>query len=138
MTVRSATLLRVAFSAIRLAHLQDLREWITRPSRSRRRFIFSCSVGPARRDHCDSPSGAAKPPRIKWSRINSNGCPCQVDARIYARDLCARGSGRDKSRRRYILTRREMWLRINSLSGISKNDQQQQKRTTQRPSTPHF
>jgi hypothetical protein len=35
MTVRSATLLHPASSAIRLAHLQDFREWITRPVRSR-------------------------------------------------------------------------------------------------------
>jgi hypothetical protein len=33
---------------------------------------------------------------------------------------------------------RETWLRIDSLYEISKNDQQQQKRTTQRPSTSHF
>jgi gluconate kinase len=55
MTVRSVTLLRPTFSAIRLAHLQDFREWITRPFRSRRRFIFSCNVLPAQRDHLIQP-----------------------------------------------------------------------------------
>jgi hypothetical protein len=49
--VRSATLLCAASSSVCLAHLQDFRKWMTRLSRSRRRFIFSCSVGPARRDH---------------------------------------------------------------------------------------
>jgi hypothetical protein len=44
MTVREATLLRATSSSIRLAHLQDFREWITRPFRLRLRFIFTCSV----------------------------------------------------------------------------------------------
>jgi hypothetical protein len=55
MTVRSATLLRAASSAIRLVHQQDFREWITRPFRSRLRFVVSCSVGPAQRDHLRQP-----------------------------------------------------------------------------------
>jgi hypothetical protein len=41
MTVRSATLLRPTSSAIRLAHLQDCREWMTRPFRSRLRSASS-------------------------------------------------------------------------------------------------
>jgi hypothetical protein len=42
-------------SAVRLAHLQDFREWITRPFRSRLRFVFSCSVGSAKRDNLIQP-----------------------------------------------------------------------------------
>jgi hypothetical protein len=38
MTVRSAITLRPASTAVRLAHIQDFREWITRPFRSRLRF----------------------------------------------------------------------------------------------------
>ena len=47
--------LRAASSSVRLAHLQDFCEWITRPSRSRLRFRVTMKRRPARRDHLGSP-----------------------------------------------------------------------------------
>jgi hypothetical protein len=55
MTVRSATLLYPAYSAVHLAHLQDFREWVTRPYRSQaalhrfvqRRASPACSMDTA-------------------------------------------------------------------------------------------
>jgi len=133
MTVRSAILLCAASSAVRLAHLKDFREWITRPFRSRLRFVVSCSVGPARRDHLIQPfTGNQAAAILMPANQFKSAPPGRWIARIYARDLCARGGCGGERRRRWNLTRRETWLRTNSWSEISNNDQQQQKGATQR------
>jgi hypothetical protein len=77
MTVRLATLLRATSSAIRLAHLQDFREWITRPFRSRLRFIFSCSVGPVRRDCLTQPVKGSQAAAILMAAIQFKSVPLE-------------------------------------------------------------
>jgi hypothetical protein len=60
-----------------------------------------------------------------------------VDARIDARDLCARGGGGEEGWKQMVSeTVLSAWNRLRIET--SKNDQQQQKRTTQGSSTLHF
>jgi hypothetical protein len=78
MTVRSATLLRPAYSAMRLAHLQDFREWSnpSNPIAAALRLLVQCR--PAQRDHLIQPVigrqvAAILMPAIQFKSVHLEG-----------------------------------------------------------------